>query len=223
MASFFSELANNNIRGSYNRSGSCPHWQFPRGYLERLESSEQTTLSYVASASRLIDYQGDELFMDVDAGKLYDFTITTPPIPKGVYEVRIGYMATGGRGVCQFYFNGIPTGVPVNLLDDKGVRAGYVKQGDDPSDPDGFENDKVMRNLGYMKAPASFWDPAQVWTKANPSARRAGNCLRKILGIFEFEEAANHKLTVKGLSNGQFMMDFMEFVPTSALETEDIY
>jgi len=30
-------------------------------------------------------------------------------------------------------------------------------------------------------------------------------------------------LMVKGLSGGEFMMDYLDFVPTSVLENEDIY
>ena len=32
----------------------------------------------------------------------------------------------------------------------------------------------------------------------------------------------NRKLMVKGLSGGQFQIDFIEFVPTLALEEEDV-
>ena len=31
-----------------------------------------------------------------------------------------------------------------------------MQPGTDPADPDGYENDKMMRNRGYMKGPASF-------------------------------------------------------------------
>lgn len=223
LASFFPEFTNNNIRGRRS-STPCPHIWFPFGYLDRFESSEQTTLGYVASHDRLMDHQGDELFMDVGAGKLYDFSVITPPIPAGTYEVRIGYLATAGRGVCQMYFDGIPTGVPINMNDygPDNPAIGWSLPGSDPSDPNGYENDKMMRNQGYMKGPACFTAADKAWSKA-VDARHASNSLRKILGIYQFNEAGHHKLSVKGLSSGQFMLDFMEFVPTSALETEDIY
>jgi len=60
------------------------------------------------------------------------------------------------------------------------------------------------------------------WYKGQ-SARYESVSLRHILGIYPFSKAGTHKLSVKGLSGGQFMFDYLEFVPTSALGTEDIY
>ncbi len=101
---------------------------------------------------------GDEFFIVVQNGKLYDFEVTTPPVPVGTYEVRFGYQSNGRRGVAQFYVDGIPCGVPVNLnTGGTDIGIGYVKP--DPGnteDPYGYDNDKVMRNRGYMKGPGSF-------------------------------------------------------------------
>ncbi|MDL2241482.1 fasciclin domain-containing protein [Bacteroidales bacterium OttesenSCG-928-L03] len=221
MASMFPEFTNNNIRGQKSVL-PCLHMWFPKGYIERLEASEQTTLGYVATHDRLMNYQGDELFMDVTTGNLYEFTITTPPVPKGIYEVRMGYLSNGGRGVCQFYFDGTPTGVPINLNNQGDHESiGWVSPGTAVSDPYGYENDKMMRNLGYMKAPASIAAPDKTWTSA-ANGRMDKRVLRNILGIYTFDEAGHHTLTVKGLSGGQFMLDYLEFIPTSAIESEDV-
>ncbi len=225
-ASFFPELTNNNMRGTNKSSGPGTqniHYQLPRGFLENLESSEQTVLGYLAPDDRYQNFQGDEIFIGVSAGKLYDFTLTTAPVPAGTYEVRIGYITNGKRGVVQFYVDGLPAGVPVNLnnyADNTAI--GWIEPGKDPLDPDGFENDKMMRNQGYMKAPACFKVVNTAWSSGS-DARHARVALRKILGIYEFKEAGHHKLTAKGLSSGEFMMDYMEFIPTSAIEMEDIY
>ena len=223
MASFFPEFTNNNIRGRKSTL-PCAHIFFPRGYLENIETSEQTTLGYVASNDRLLDYQGDELFMEVQPGKLYDFTITTPPVPAGTYEVRVCYSTGGRRGVCQIYFDDIPTGVPINLSTsgrDPSIGWQDIFPGD-PIDPYGYENDKMMRNQGYMKGPASYTAPDKAFTQA-ADGRQSPDILRNILGIYTFDKAAKHRLMVKGLSSGQFMMDFMEFIPISAIESEDIF
>lgn len=223
LASFFPEFTNNNIRGKASTL-PCAHIWFPHGYIERLEATPQTTLGYVETNDRLMNYQGDELFMDVKPGNLYEFTITTPPVPAGNYEVRIGYLTNGGRGVCQFAFDGIPTGVPINLNNHGGHEAiGWVKPGSDPSDINGYENDKMMRNLGYMKAPASIKATDPLWTGGASNGRDDRRVLRKILGIYTFDDAGHHTLSAKGLSGGQFMIDFMEFIPVSAIESEDVY
>ncbi|NLK48901.1 MAG: fasciclin domain-containing protein [Bacteroidales bacterium] len=223
MASLFPEFTNNNIRGQ-KHTLPCKHVWFPHNYIERVKATPQTTLGYVESNERLMNYQGDELFMDVKPGNLYEFTITTLPVPAGTYEVRFGYLTNYGRGVCQFYFDGVPTGVPVNLNNDGAHEAiGWVRPGSDLSDLDGFENDKMMRNLGYMKGPACLQAPDPVWTGGAADGRRDRRHLRKIIGIYTFDKAGHHTLSVKGLSGGQFMIDYMEFVPISALENEDIY
>lgn len=221
-ASFFDELTNNNMRG---RGTTDPNLRFelPRGYINRISCTEQTVVGYLTGYPKYQDYEGDEIFLRGSPGKLYDFVIETPPIPAGTYEVRFGYGANSNRGVAQLYFDGIPAGVPINLstLADNAA-IGYKQPRTDPEDYYGFENDKMMRNRGYMKAPAVFRVPVEGWFYGENS-RFSANLLRRILGIYNFKTAGRHKLGVIGLSSGEFMFDYLEFVPTSCLESEDIY
>jgi uncharacterized surface protein with fasciclin (FAS1) repeats len=223
IASFFPELSNNNMRGQIGvASGNMPRYAIAPGYFDRLACTEQTTVCYAAPYDYLMNFQGDEFIIIVNAGSLYDITFTTPPVPAGTYEVRFSYQSNGRRGVAQFYFDDIPCGVPVNLnrdSSDPGIN--YVIPGNDPDDPMGYENDKTMRNLGYMKGPNSYKAVNEGWY-SGISARYNGSNLRKILGTFPFAETQNHRMTVRGLSGGQFQIDFIEFVPTSLLESEDI-
>ncbi len=224
IASFFNELTNNNMRGLGSRVFDQKNLQFyiPRGYMERLTCSEQTTIGYLTAFDAFLDYQGDEIFLSAESGKLYNFTVTTPPIPAGTYELRFGYLTNGKRGVAQFYFDGTPAGLPLNLNNSATNPAiGYQTIGSVAEDPFGYQNDKMMRNRGFMKGPASYTAPDTRW-QSGP-ARKNPNSLRRILGTYTFTSAGKHQLTVKGLSNGEFMFDYVEFVPTSALETEDIY
>jgi uncharacterized surface protein with fasciclin (FAS1) repeats len=223
-SSFFAELTNNNMRGRGTFKSATQqnlHFQIPRGYIERIKASEQTVVGYLCGYDKFQNYQGDEIFLNASAAKLYDFEIKTPPIPAGTYEIRFGYLTNGKRGVAQLYFDGIPCGVPLNL-NKSATDNGYEVPGSIPEDPDGFENDKIMRNQGYMKGPASYKVPVQGWT-FGANARYSKDVLRRIIGTFTFTEAAHHIFRVKGLSGGEFMFDYMEFVPTSAIETEDIY
>jgi len=230
--SFFPELTNNNMRGQgtklyYNQSDPKTvqniDYILPAGYLEGVTMSEQTKIKYLTACAAFCDYQGDEIFLSATSGKLYDFTIATPPIPEGTYEVRFGYMSNGKRGVAQLFIDNIPAGVPLDLnLFGNDPSIGW--QGVSTADPNGYENDKMMRNLGYMKAPSAFKAPDTRWYgTAGVSARNFNGALRKIMGTYKFDKAGPHTMTVKGLSPGEFMFDYMEFVPTSALESEDIY
>lgn len=222
-ASLFPELTNNKMRGRPSDNNNLLYRNaLPKGYLERLECTEQTVVCYSNSHDKLMNYMGDEVFLVVQNGKLYDFTVTTPPIPAGTYEIRFGYQSNGRRGVAQFYFDGEPTGVPVNLnTGGTDVSIGYIKPGEDADDQLGFENDKMMRNRGYMKGPNSYKAVNESWYSGSSARYNASN-LRKILTTKTFAKAGSHKLMVKGLSGGQFQIDFIEFVPTSVLESEDI-
>lgn len=230
-ASFFPELTNNNMRGSrFNQNSNSSlyreqslHFQIPRGYISRINASEQTVVGYLAGYARFQNYMADEIFLSATTGKLYEFTIITPPVPAGTYEIRFGYLTNGKRGVAQLYVDNIPAGVPLNLnLNATDVSIGYETPGSITTDPAGFENDKMMRNRGYMKGPASFKVAETGWTSGQNSRYSRDN-LRKILGTYQFDKAGTHELKVVGLSGGEFMFDYLEFVPTSAIEFEDIY
>ena len=224
MASLFPELTNNNMRGYKGDviNQDVRSWLFPKGYIGRLTCAEGTRFSYLNAFGGYIDYQGDEGYF---AG-VYDFSFTTLPVPAGTYEVRLCHQPTGGRGIAEFYVDslpaGIPAGVPVDLrIDADSPEIGYVVPGIDLTDPYGYENDKMMRNHGYMKGPATYKDVLGIWY-GKKIARQSNRVLRKILGTYTFSAAGNHKISVKGYVNGQFMIDFIEFVPVSALESEDL-
>ncbi len=219
-ASFFPELTNNNIRvGHATKDYPSERWMFPDGYIDRVKTSETTQFGYFNSDDRFLDYQGDEVFLS----GLYDFEINTPPIPAGTYEVRFGYQPTGNRGAAQLYWDGIPTGIPLDLrLLASNPKIGYVTPGLDPSDPQGYENDKMMRNRGYMKGPACYKVINQAWY-GGASARMSPSALRRILGIYTFDKASTHTFSVKAVRQGEFMFDYLEFVPVEVLQYEDIY
>lgn len=224
VACFFPELTNNNMRGRRSDPGGTPLYRnaLPHTYLQRfITSSEHTVLCYSNAHDYLMNFQGDEFFLTVPKGKLYDFKMITPPVPAGTYEVRFGYQGNGRRGVAQFYVNDIPAGVPVNLNNTgENVDIGYERPGFSADDPLGFQNDKMMRNRGYMKGPNSFKAVTESWYAGSSARFNSGN-LRKILGIYHFPEGGNQTIMVKGLSSGQFQIDFLEFVPTSVIEQED--
>lgn len=215
VASFFPEFTNNNMRGR-GRNATL-RFILPPGYVEGIKVTEETEAQYYSAHDPLGTYQSDEL---VSIQGMYDITITTPPIPAGTYEVRISYQPNGNRGAAQLYFDGQPCGIPLDLrIPANDPSIGYVLPGLDPTDPYGYENDKMMRNRGYMKGPSSF--RLGSWYEA-PSARASVNYLRKILGIYTFEEPGKHTFRAKAARAGQYQMDFLEFVPTEILEREDI-
>jgi len=214
-ASFFPELTNNNMRGN----GKVQSWVFPKGYIQGLKTTEGTVFTYLNAYGGYLDYEGDEVYLK----GVYDFSVVTPPIPAGTYEVRFGFQPTGGRGVAQLYFDSVPCGIPLDLrVNADNPMIGYVK----PSslildDPFGYENDKMMRNRGYMKGPCTYYDWINRWY-GSTIARNSVQYIRKILGIYKFDKPGKHVFTVKAVQQGQFMFDFLEFIPVELIESEGI-
>lgn len=224
-ASFFPEITNNNMR--YYNPAQPRSWVFPPGYIERLTCSESTRFCYLNAYGGYLDYQGDEIYLK----GMYDFTMETPPIPAGTWEIRFSYQPTGGRGAAQLYWDGYPCGIPLDLrilandpligYEEPGSNAedfGYDAQGNKIF---GVENDKMMRNRGYMKGPNTYKDILGVWY-GKKVARQSNQSLRRILGVYTFEKTTTHKFSVKAVREGQFMMDFLEFVPLELIESEGI-
>lgn len=221
-AGLFPELANNKLRGAGLTTPNL-HYQIPNGYLSNLKNSDQTSVIYLTPYPKLQNYEGDEISLASTNGGVYEFSVSTPPIPAGDYEIRFGYLVNGRRGIAEIYIDSMLAGEPVNLdLYGTSPEIGYVTPGADPNDLYGFENDKMMRNHRYMKGPACFKVPVTGWTFGE-NARYCSTVLRKILGTYSFRTSGKHLLTVKGLISGEFMFDYIEFVPTSALESEDIF
>lgn len=224
-ASFFPELTNNNMR--YYNPAKCRSWVFPPGYIERLKCSESTRFCYLNAYGGYLDYQGDEIYLK----GMYDFTMETPPIPAGTWEIRFSYQPTGGRGAAQLYWDGYPCGIPLDLrILANDPLIGYEEPGSNVEDYGydalgnkiyGVENDKMMRNRGYMKGPNTYKDVLGVWY-GKRVARQSNQSLRRILGVYTFDKTTTHKFSVKAVREGQFMMDFLEFVPLEIIESEGI-
>ena len=215
-ASFFPELTNNNMR--YYDPSKPRSWVFPQGYIERLTCSTTTRFCYLNAYGGYLDYEGDEVYLK----GMYDFTVVTPPIPAGTYEVRFCYQPTGGRGAAQLYWDGVPCSIPLDLrILANDPLIGFVEPGTDNQDAFGFENDKMMRNRGYMKGPNTYKDILGVWY-GKKVARQSSQVLRRILGTYTFTKSGTHLFSVKAVREGQFMMDFLEFVPVEMLESEGV-
>ena len=84
VASFFPELTNNDMRGLGTVSSSVAgsqniSFKIPRGYISRLVSAEQTSMSYLTAYDKFQNYEGDEISMNASPGKIdrfYDYHTT---------------------------------------------------------------------------------------------------------------------------------------------------
>ncbi len=235
---------------SYGCRAARAYTYFPRlttpradgtsGYFEDiLNESEDTRLLYLHAAHvkdpGWRDYQGDEFMV---AG-IYDFTLRIPSVPKsGTYEIRMGTTNNTLRGMCQVYFGEspeslVPTGLPLDMRQPAAGNdnIGWVADGDDADV--NAENDKNMRNHGYMKAPKIFTVTNGNGGGDDGNVRKvSGNgyaSMRVILTTQYLEAGKSYYLRFKSAldkSDSQFFSDYLEFVPRNiynGTEPEDIW
>ena len=223
VTSILPEMQTNRLIGNStyeNKNGLI----FPAGYFKSMiQLSEGTQIQYGgAMPSGWNDLHMDEFLI---VGK-YDVKLRLPPLPPGSYEIRIGYTANANRGVLQIYLDGQPLGIPLDMTKDaSSPDIGYERPNpENDRDPNGFENDKMMRNRGYMKGPGSLLASLTVANKEDQTLRYLSRALRRVLTTARLDEG-EHWLrfkSVEDISTREFMFDYLEFVPTSYLDKEGI-
>ena len=209
-ASMIPELSCNNLRfgGAYYSS-----YVIPNVYSEKI-NIKNGTIYYVSNVRM---YNNDYLTLD----DYFDIEFTLPPLPPRVYEVRIGF-SQHGRGIsdvvtiperlCQIYIDGKVQGVPFDIqyLNKFPGRTesptGYIA--DSETYDNGLENDKNMRNKGWMKAPVVFYGH-----DGHP-ARSTEHYIRKIITKKHFDNG-KHTIRFRIVSkyDSAICLDYIEFVP----------
>ncbi|KAA6303301.1 MAG: hypothetical protein EZS26_000506 [Candidatus Ordinivivax streblomastigis] len=208
------EMTTNLLRGNTDKSGGQNRgWVIPQGFFQNLTYTEETQMQYWGKQASNVDW--DELLF---AGK-YDFTLRLPPVPAGTYELRIGYTANTKRGVAQIFLDHKPCGIPLDLTVTADKPDIGWKSDASLKDPESIaENDKMMRNRGYMKGPGGA-DPNRSSTIRNNSS-----AVRKII-YTGYLDNKPHLLQIKSVekdrSDREFMLDYIEFAPRAIWENED--
>lgn len=150
---------------------------------------------------------------------IFDVTFKLPPVPKGTYEIRLGYTVGNERGVVQFYLDGVPCGIPVDLRMYGGdPKIGFVddvtKGTEDEIINANKAIDKSMRNHGYMKAMDCYWHgPIDGWGMILRS--RVGN-LRYIMTTTNLKEGHDYYLRARQVlkdREGYWSFDYLELCP----------
>jgi uncharacterized surface protein with fasciclin (FAS1) repeats len=215
--------------------------RIPEGFLENMViyNGESTRMLYGPfQTSSWYNYQKDE-FNCLGA---YDFAVRMPPVPDGVYELRMGYTAETKRGMVQIYLGNssklasmkavdipldmriMPGSYPVSQTlteDNPCIYTGQV----DPrkTSDDGVQSDANMRNLGYMRGPLAYSG------EGGTLARYAAKDLRRIIVRDQFRQGEYWLRFKNVLKNdeAEFHMDYIEFCPASVYNNseyaEDMY
>lgn len=219
----FPELTNNDIRWSacddyaMENSKSYPGFFLPPGYCDGLKYNTAETMSLCEIyGSQGEGYQGDVII----CCKHTDVSMRLPRVPEGTYEIRICYFVGNWRGICQFYVDDQVTGIPIDLrISGTDPLIGYVK--DANTADNGVNNDKQMKNRGYLKAADSY----RLW-HGSSSPRDCAAVLRLVLTTKYLHEGEDHWIRVKSLSDfgglDELTFDYIELVPTGWLRRDDL-
>ena len=214
-SSLFPELTNNGVRWQPQDSYTLTY--IPKGFSTRLViNNEDSHVYYLrphqTGTGGYVNYMGDELLV---TGK-YDFKYRLPYVPAGNYEIRFGFGQSNARGIAQFYFDGKICGIPVDMRNttENQETIGWFDESNMTED-EIRENDKSMRNRGFMKGPASCH-----LTTDKQSMRESILAIRKIIGTYRLDKG-DHWLRFKDVmeagSHNEVNQDYLEIVPTSVL------
>ncbi|MCR5821232.1 MAG: fasciclin domain-containing protein [Bacteroidaceae bacterium] len=245
VASMLPELMNNDLRrpdGMYSElNGEYRGFPTNYQYFNDIWIEEGTRFYYLAGTStNWMNWQGDEFNIK---GK-YEFKMRLPPVPvAGHYELRLAVQSNSNvRGMCQVYWgsdmNNLPAaGIPLDMrlgglyrkLSD-GTRqpsiVGWVKDSDYGDDIEAItENDKTMRNNGFMKAPMHFCP-----TPLSTPGRDLEEINRRIIVSAWMEPDVTYYIKFKSVledTEKEHILDYMEYcskeVYDNPNESEDIW
>lgn len=230
VTSLFPEFMTNNIR-QYGHEDRSHNWIVTPDYCDNIYNMSKETYftylvnsSYSGSAGSWMNYQIDEM----NITGVLDFTMKLPPVPyTGTYEIRYGINSNDNRGMAQVYVgtnrDNLPAiGIPLDLRSSSGVAATATGWVDDTTlgDEDAInENDKAMRNLGFMKGP-KYMQFANGKTGRDVDSR----CVRKIIFMGQLEAGKTYWIRFKSVlanSGAEFFYDYLELVPKSVYAGEE--
>ena len=199
---------------------------FPMGYLENVKFNSNCYFVGRRPHWEFWSWQGDELNLFGD----YDFTFRIPPVPySGEWQLRLGFAPLETRGVMQVYFDGVPQGIPldmIKILNDEmylGNRASddaQLTKYKETTTEDLAAEQKLLKNLGAYRGPRSCYNISNNGSQKNYSWGIM-HMMRRVLCQTYIDASKDHYLRFRVASDGkqgnnnEFMFDFFEMVPKS--------
>lgn len=242
---FFPEMMNNTIRDGRTAnkiaesnnpdiSVASPNYWFPNGYLDNVKVNEDGTFLFQSQHNTYWSYEGDE-FNLYSATSNYDITFNLPSVPTGTYQIRLGFCAMASRGICQFYLDGVPKNIPLDMRNTNFVdRTGWFALTVDNSrtDEETEAAKKNMHNLGWYHGPRSVFNiVGEGHEDGDETVQRSYFCnnggggytVRTVLCTETLDENVQHKVRIKSVwavGDVVAMIDYIEIVPKSVYGVE---
>ncbi|MCD7720630.1 MAG: fasciclin domain-containing protein [Prevotellaceae bacterium] len=240
----FPELMSNNIRdgrtanyiaqsNNPDKNVASPNYWFPNGYLDNVKVNDDGIFLFQSQHNTYWSYEGDEFNLASDVNS-YDITFNLPSVPSGTYQIRLGFAPMSTRGICQFYLDGEPQGIPFDMRDTNFTdRTGWfalstaVSSGSYTSD-EVESMKKNMHNLGWYHGPmgVSIYQAEGIQDGTNASRTKfcdIMNTMRYVLCTANLDENVQHTVRIKSIwavGTALVMIDYLELVPKSVYGVE---
>lgn len=175
-------------------------------------------------------YQADEVTVKGN----YDLTVKIPPVPEGMWEVRL-FTCVGfnSRGIVQFYIDGQPQGIPFDMRPNGdspviGWKSDTGANGlnDDAEQIAAF--DRQFHARGWMKGMKSYMnngDNGERSWEAAGSFRMQNNTLRRVIGQFYSDGHSDHYVRFQqriDSSENEMNFDVLELCPAIIYDNPDV-
>lgn len=241
------ELMTNDIRTTRTGEGDSPesktaaarNYIFPQGYFDNVETNEDGDFIYQGCRNYYWSYEGDEFNLRSD-NNVYDLTFNLPSVPTGQYQVRLGFCLIPTRGIAQFYVDGLPQGIPLDMRGNGGAFSGvwearvgwkpnYTNLSQDAKD----QTRKELANQGWYYGPRSVRnistgggsvkdDNLLSSSNSTPFCNNNGT-VRRLIYTGVLDGNVQHTMRIRStyaVGGAELMFDYLEIVPKSVYGIE---
>ena len=241
------ELMTNDIRTTRTGEGDSPaskdaaarNYIFPQGYFENVETNEDGDFIYQGCRNYYWSYEGDEFNLRSD-NNVYDITFNLPSVPTGQYQIRLGFCLIPTRGIGQFYVDGLPQGIPLDMRGNGGNfsgvwearvgwRSNYTNLSQDAKD----QTRKELANQGWFYGPRSVRnistgggtvkdDNLLSASNSTPFCNNNGT-VRRLIYTGPLDGNVQHTMRIRStyaVGGAELMFDYLEIVPKSVYGIE---
>ncbi len=236
----FPELMSNNIRdgrtnnlntysNNPDKSLASPNYWFPNGYLDNVKVNDDGIFFFQSQHNAYYDFEGDEFNLASEVNS-YDITFNLISVPSGTYQIRMGFTALASRGICQFYLDGEPQGIPFDMRDTNiQSRTGWFALTSNTYTGEEQEQAKKnMHNMGWYHGPRSVFNFIPFGYEDGANASKLYFCnnnetLRYVLATVNLDEDVQHTIRVKSIwavGTAEVCLDYFELVPKSVYGIE---
>ncbi|MBQ3539787.1 MAG: hypothetical protein IJA46_08210 [Bacteroidaceae bacterium] len=192
---------------------------FKAGYVRNFEFNNSTALHILTNRT---SNWGSYLIDEILPSDNFDITIKLPPVPAGRYELRLGTSITAVSDCAVLYIDG----KAVDVVDFREPVTDYgwtdFVYSDIYEKEQAIDDERCLRNNGYMKGPANF-----ITFNQKPIYNYSG-MPRKIIGTFYTDGKSDHYLRIKRAespynnSTMGFRLDYLELVPSTVYDNEEV-